>query len=395
MKQARHSVLILLFALLWSAPAGAQESPAQDNTQNNANPAVKANTGAEAGASVDVKPRTTGADADSGSSRGDQPDGRAQDGNQESPVDSPVDRAMMNALEEEYENPGRSSSNDPSYPQFDGPVIVQEDEPEEEEWIVLRFELVYWAAELDETEISSRTGDVRSIFNATDIAQFDDDDDDEFSTGSFLYKGSIGLHPVISITGLFYKMGFESKDTLRQNIIFSGQGFAEGDRLKTNIEISATEFNLAVHAIRCDWIRFDIMLGARYQKTVVEYSRVGDGAPPARQRFESLTPIIGLGLTLRLGSWLEVYGTLQGGGIEYDAEDDDDDRFTRGRKIDERGLSIAIIDVGARIKISEACGVGVGLRVEDFEHERYQGREGSNNFETTLGGAYLSVFLGF
>lgn len=318
----------------------------------------------------------------------------------EDPNQSPVDKALMKALEEEFENNNQRPIGpraQPRRPRRLAPedvVVVDEEEPEAE-WSTLKLTVSYWFAGLaDDTEVRSRSGDLRNTFELNEgVSDFSENDD---NGGTFVYELEIGLHRVISLYAMYYNTELESTQVLRnQNFFFKNQGFASGDNLKTRLEVTAFEGALAIHAVKTSWLKFDIFFGARYMKTELEFSRTG-GGPPSKERYELVTPMVGVGLTIRPIKCFEIYGTMKLGALEYDGSSSSNSNRPRSSQtIDDRYLSFASLDAGVRLNISTGFGIGVGIRVEAFEQERFFGTRGENSIDGALGGPYASVFIGF
>lgn len=305
------------------------------------------------------------------------------------PADPEVDRRMLRALREEYEGDGSGAPppvNEPyDAPPYDDTIIIDTDP--EPDWVRFRIEVSFWATTLGQTDLTTRRGDLRSKFDATD-----DGIGDYESKGSPLIKAEVGFHPVVSLTGLFHSSTFKSEETLNRNILFADRGFAEGTMLESEITVTAGEGHLSIHALRLDWLRLDLMLGVRYQKTTVEFENKGDGLGPERKRFELVTPMVGIGFAVKPWSWLEFYGEAHVGGIEYDASDDDDGRIS---EFDERTLSVATLDAGVRLGYQNCFGVVLGIRVEAYEQELFTGRNMDDVIESAIGGPYAGLFFGF
>jgi hypothetical protein len=310
---------------------------------------------------------------------------------------SPVDDALMRALEEEY---GESSElRGPVAPSRrrnlnDSDVIIVDDESPEMEWTNLRFGVSIWFASLgDDTSIGSRLDNVSNTFDLdTDVADFDDNEDNH---ATLVYELEIGLHPVISLASLYYSTELESSQTLaNKNIVFKDRGFAIGDTLKTEVTITTFEGALAIHAVKLRWFKLDIYFGAKYMKTELEMSRPTD-TKPARERFEMLSPLVGIGVTVRPAKWFEVFATVKIGALEYDGSSDDPDPSQAPREVDERHLSFITLNFGSRFRFGDSFGVGLGVRIESFEQERFFGSSGGNIIEGALGGPYANIFLEF
>lgn len=366
---------------------GQDAEPNSNNVKIDGAATVDASTTPSKEVKIEVKGE---AKVDAGSSRS-----YAEDPNQ-----SPVDKALMKALEEEFENNNRrpiGPRDQPRRPRRIGPddvVVVDEEEPEAE-WSSLKLTVSYWFAGLaDDTEVRSRTGDLRNTFELDKgISDFSEDDD---NGGTLVYELEVGLHRVISLYAMYYNTELETTQVLQnRNFFFKNRGFASGDNLKTNIEITAFEGALAIHAVKTSWLRFDVFFGARYMKTELSFSRTGDTGA-AKERYELVTPMVGVGFIVRPITCFEIYGTMKIGALEYDGSSSSDSNRPRSSSdIDDRYLSFVSLDTGVRLNISTGFGIGVGIRVEAFEQERFFGSRGETIIEGALGGPYASIFIGF
>ncbi|MBT5708001.1 MAG: hypothetical protein HOI66_16935, partial [Verrucomicrobia bacterium] len=272
----------LVFLLLMGVPLA---SYAQDpSTANTDKATVKATASAEPAKNVTVKVEASKTTETKSFA--------------EKPEDSPVDNALMRALEEEYE--GDQNVRDPRFSRrrlTQNDVIIVDEAPEPE-WTNLRISVSYWFAEIDEeSEVTSRTADASSTFElGQNVADFGENEDNE---GTLVYEIEIGLHSVISLVGLYYNAEFDRTQNLTgQNIVYQNRGFAMGDNIKTELSVIAGEGAFAIHAIKTNWLKFDVYFGVRYMKTTLEVGRSTDTAP-ARQRYEMVSPMIGIGFVLR------------------------------------------------------------------------------------------------
>lgn len=338
---------------------------------------------------------------------------------------TPVDKAMLRALEEEYREPKLPNDRSPvspageptgevrvdssssprpapgSAPPFrDTPSIVEEEitiveEAPEHSWPTLRLEALLWAATLDEdsSEVVSRSFEIGGSFNpaSKSIADFEDRDSD---FGGYLVRAELDLHEFVGLRALYFSLGFKAEQAISQTFIFDDRGFAPGQNVESEISLQALQFDFAFHAWRNSWFRFDVTIGARHMKTTLEYSTPGDPRGPARQRFELLTPMIGVDLAVQLFDCLEIGALAQVGALEYDAGRRRSRSSANFYEDDLRTLSVAVLEAYMRLDLGWFSLIA-GARIEDLEQENDKGFDSYNSFEAMYGGLFAGLGLNF
>lgn len=325
---------------------------------------------------------------------------------------------MLKALEAEYEKaPAKSenldsrientSNSDESETRFNHSTPRQNSDDDQftfagfyanaasDLWTVFRFELIWWLANLEETEVESRSSGLSSKFKTTDgtIADF------ENRYGSPLLRLEIGLHPVISLGAQFYRVDLTSERRIQNSgFTFDGQNFSFGQNIESQFDVTSADLYLNVHFLNIGSLQFDLLAGLRYFKLNLEYQAVETARPPAHQRFEHLLPMVGFGVLWQPINWLHLFGRWQFGAFKYSSSNSNSANASRAT---ENLVVVFAAEAGLRFTIYETVEFQLGARFENFEVNRDQksnslgSASSKHEIKGSIGGPYLGLTIKF
>lgn len=251
-------------------------------------------------------------------------------------------------------------------------------------------------------EISHREGN-----RGGDTVLFEGGDGDqsqsfEFESGSGYYRAWFDIGPWVSLQGAFSHAAFKDTNVLSNTpggtpgFVFGDTAFQTGDAIQVRYTLRLADFDVAIHPLHLDWLRLDVTLGARYVFWQTRFDSVRSGQNQEKT-LEALIPMIGLGISFRPVSPMELFLRGRIGALELEREEG---RYRRRdgqtRRIEpfKREQSSLELDGGVAFTIDDTIGVVLGARINYLEIERQTERE-QTRFEGTASSLYAGLIVNF
>lgn len=217
---------------------------------------------------------------------------------------------------------------------------------------------------------------------------------------SGLMQLDLNLHSMFSIRGVFQYLSDESTIQGEEGL-FAGIDLPAQER-RVRLERTSIEGHLVVHMFRTNTVRVDLLAGALYDRLVFQIEQQDQ---IARRRFESAMPTLGIGVLYEPLESFSAYLSVIAGHIgETDTRETtrgEEQEFDRRQYSDEyediaeRSMTVFIVDLSVRYKLTKHLGLLFGVRANYIEYDYSNKTRARDQLKIVSIGPQIGLFTEF
>jgi hypothetical protein len=361
------------------------------------------------------------------------------------------DRKLDDALRKEYGDPNappppprplerRYREPTPPPPPPPAPPAPPADARDEEDDMFLHMGVLgaHWMARLQDASVSAGRPGVHGDYVHLN-GGLDDPADLKISETQ-LFRAWIDLGRFVSFDGGAERAWFRDSTISPRDFVFRDQQFSAGAPIDTKFEFLIADFNFAIHPFNCPLGQFDILVGARYAWSNVQFTSNGGGgvvvfapAPPptitvigggfggpvvgpptlpgaaapvqgtrVNQTVEGVIPMVGLGGKIRplheKDVSIEVFGRARVGAWDWETWRGRDDGDWGGDGWGRRSVYYvysAELDGGISVVLFRTIGLTAGYHFDSVHLEQSDSNGTSKRADWKAHGPYGGAFIEF